>query len=247
MNSIRRYRALFALCASSLWLAAPGTVAAEIHTVAQRILEVEIPPAYCRLDRNRTAEDELFRVIEDVNANLNRVLSVFVDCEELAQLRQGVMVAVERYGQVLTPTKEVAYAGLPRRVFLDELQKVMGSAFVSGLEQGRDRMAAVLPNLKLGEVRSLGLLAVDDLALYAGMAELLAGNGGNRVIAGVVAMTLINEVPVSVNLYRTYEGPESIEALLVEQRQIVQSLMAGNKTVDSRTRPGGRSQALKGD
>ena len=247
MNSSRQHFALIALYTSSLWLAAPGPAAADIYTVAQRTLEVETPSAYCRLDRTKTAEDELFRAIEEVNANLNRVLSVFVDCEELAQWRQGIMAAIERYGQVLTPAKEVAYAGLPRRVFLDELQKVMGSAFVSGLEQGRDRMAAVLPNLKLGEVRSLGLLAVDDLAIYAGMAELLAGSDGNRVIAGVVAMTLINEVPISVNLYRTYEGPESIEALLIEQRQFLQGLMAGNKTVEGPKRTGGQSQALNGD
>lgn len=246
MIPTRRRRAAIALCASSLLLAVPETAAAEIYTVAQRPLEVETPSAYCRLDRDRTAEDALFRVIEEVNAGLNRVLSVFVDCDELAQWRQGVMVTIERYGQVLTPAEEIAYAGLPRRIFLDELQKVMGSAFATGLEQGRDRMAAVLPKLKLGEVRSLGLLATDELALYAGMAELMAGNEGARVIAGIVAMTLINEVPVSVNLYRTYEGPESIDALLVEQQKFLRELMAGNETLESRQKPTGRAQALNG-
>lgn len=246
MIPVRRHRTAIALCASSLWLGVPGTAAAESYTVAQRTLEVETPSAYCRLDRNRTAEDELFRVIEKVNAGLNRVLSVFVDCNELAQWRQGAMATIERYGQVLTPAQEIAYAGLPRRIFLEELEKVMGSAFASGLEQGRDRMAAVLPKLKLGEVRSLGLLATDDLALYAGMAELLASTEGNRVIAGIVAMTLVNEVPVSVNLYRTYEGPESIDALLVEQQQFLRDLMAGNGTLESRQLPSGRAQALKG-
>ncbi len=246
MIPTRRRRTAIALCASSLWLAVPGTAAAESYTVAQRTIEVETPSAYCRLDRNRTAENELFRVIEEVNAGLNRVLSVFVDCDELAQWRHGAMVTIERHGQVLTPAEEVAYAGLPRRIFLDELQKVMGSAFASGLEQGRDRMAAVLPKLKLGEVRSLGLLATDDLALYAGMAEHLASNDGNRVIAGIVAMTLVNQVPVSVNLYRTYEGPESIDALLVEQRQFLRTLTAGNETLDSQRHPAGRTQALKG-
>jgi len=230
----RMFRHLAPIIAATVCLLFSGGLRAASYEVAGRSVAVELPPEYCAVDEGIRAERELHEVIQQINAGMNRVLVVFVDCRELLSWRRGEIDALTRYGQVLTPARETVFGDLHMSAFLGELRKVMDEAFAAGLQDGRSRALAVVPDLEVGEVRSLGVLAQDETAIYAGMAELLERGGGRLVMAGVVSMTLVNHVAVSVNLYRPYRDPASVEALLAEQKRFVRELLRRNVAQQSR-------------
>ena len=223
-----------ALAGAVLWSLGAGPALAEKYRIADRFLAIEPPASYCAVDRKIAAENDLVEFIEQINAGLNRVLLVFVDCDELGLWRDGKVTLLQRYGQVLTPIDEVSYRGMPRKVFLSQLEKAMDRAMPVGVEAGRARMEAVLPELQAGQTQSLGVLNVDDLAVYAAIAQKMGLGETEVVIAGVFAMTLMKDVPISVNLYRPYQGGTTIDKLEGEQRQFIEDLMKKNDNLETR-------------
>jgi hypothetical protein len=234
-------RAIAGLCAGILVLlalspASGGPALSERYRVAGRALAIEAPRSYCIIDPGIPDEAELFGFIEDVNAGLNRVLVVFVDCAELERWRRGEIAVLERYGNILTPIEETLYPGMARGVFLGELQKVMdGGALPLGAEAGQALLEAAAPALEVGESESLGILAVDEAALHAGVAQKLALDGQAVVILGIFSMTLINDVPLSVNLYQPLEDEATIERLVAEQRRFIRQLIERNRHLQGGT------------
>ncbi len=233
-----------ALAAAAFCFLAGPAEAADFR-IADRFLAIEPPPSYCAVDRGIAEENDLVEFIEQINAGLNRVLLVFVDCDELGLWRSGQVTLLQRYGQVLTPIEEVAYRGMPRTVFLEQLQMAMDRAIPVGVEAGRARMETVLPELEAGQTESLGVLEVDDLALYAAIAQKMGLGQTEIVMAGVFAMTLVKDVPISVNLYRPYDGGATIDTLAREQRNFIEHLMKKNDSFETRRekRPGGAGTA----
>ena len=134
------------------------------YQVAGRALDIEAPQSYCVLDPGIPAEAELFGFIEDANAGRNRVLVVFVDCDELESWRRGEMATLQRYGNVLTPIEQTIYPDMARGVFLDELSIAMGGNPPLGSEAGQLRLREAAPALEIGQSESLGILEADDVA-----------------------------------------------------------------------------------
>ena len=226
-----------ALLALVLSLAGTPSLHAETFTVAGRSLSVDLPAGYCALDRSDPVENQMFDVMERIQAGTNRVLLVFYDCEELASMRLGETDTFDRYGQVLTPSGEQAYPGIDRHIYFGELRKVFDQAFAIGAQKGQENVARVLPEMEIGEARSLGIVYEDDAALYAGMAEKISFGGGEFTVAAIIAMTMIKDVPISVNLYRPYAGDDSFGQLLMEQQPYLRSLVGQNEQLEGRLAP----------
>jgi len=218
-------------------LGGPGSLHAANITVAGRTLSIDLPPSYCALDRGDPAEDEMFRIMERIQAGMNRVLVVFYDCAELARMRRGESNTFDRYGQILTPIKEQAYPGITREVYFAELAKVFDRAFAIGARLGQESIGEVIPEIQIGEARSLGVLETDEAALYAGMLEKIAFEGEEFTVAAVISMTLVKDVPVSINLYRPYEGDASLDLLLMEQQRFLRRLVQENEVLEGRLAP----------
>ncbi len=234
-----------ALAGAAFWSLAGPAQAANFR-IADRSLAIEPPPSYCAVDRGIAEENDLVEFIEQINAGLNRVLLVFVDCDELGLWRSGRVSLLQRYGQVLTPIEEVAYRGMPRTVFLEQLEMAMDRAIPVGVEAGRARMETVLPELEAGQTESLGVLDVDDLALYAAIAQKMGLGQTEVVMAGVFAMTLVKDVPISVNLYRPYDGGATIDTLAREQRDFIEDLMKKNDSLETRRESRPKESATDG-
>jgi hypothetical protein len=225
------------ILAALIFLGGSASLHAENITVAGRTLSIDLPPSYCVLDRSDPAEDEMFRIMERIQAGMNRVLVVFYDCAELARMRRGESNTFDRYGQILTPIREQAYPGITREVYFAELTKVFDRAFAIGARLGQENIGEVIPEIQIGEARSLGVLETDEAALYAGMLEKIAFEGEEFTVAAVISMTLVKDVPVSVNLYRPYEGDASIDLLLMEQQRFLRRLVQENEVLESRLAP----------
>lgn len=215
--------------------AASGPTLAASYQVAGRALDIEAPPSYCLLDPGIPAEAELLGNVEDANAGRNRVLVVFVNCEELASWRRGEVASLQRYGNVLTPIEQTVYPDMARGMFLDELSIAMGGTPPVGMEAGEMRLRAAAPALQVGQSESLGVLEADEFALYAGIARKLEFEGRAMVMLGIYSMTLVNAVPLSVNLFQPVDNGKAIENLIADQRRFLERLLERNRSVQGGT------------
>jgi hypothetical protein len=227
----RRLSLVFALALSP---AAGGSALADSYRVAERSLILDPPSSYCLIDRSVKAEAELYRFMVETNADLNRVLAVFVDCAELQRWRAGELSLLERYGNILTPIEETAYPGVTRSAFLAELRKAMDWALPLGIAAGQARIEATVPELNVGQSESLGVIEADEAALYGGIAQRLEYEGRSFVLLGIFSMTLIKDVPLSVNLYRPLKDQQTVARLISEQRRFLQLLLARNRNLGGR-------------
>jgi len=243
---LNKKRFLSALTTLAFVSFAAGNAWAEEFSIGGREVTIKVPGTYCALNRDNPVENEMFEVMERVQDGLNRVLLVFYDCAELRAMHRGEHSTFGRYGQVLTPIREQAYPGVSREVFFTELRKVFDRAFAIGAERGRASVERNVPDMQIGEARSLGILGTDPRALYAGMLEKVAFEGEVATVAAVVSVTLLKDVPVSVNLYRTYHDETSFDLLLEEQRSYMERLTRLNEQLEGSAAPRGTPGEIDG-
>jgi len=234
-------RLVLALLASVLagWAGMPAR--AETFTFVGRTVIVDAPPGFCALDRERATEAALI----DFNAKLqeprNRLIMQLADCGELAEFRAGSRTSFDRYGQVLVPLTggEIKRMdGYTRSQLLSEAAKEFPKLDSTRLidEVGK-KLRESVPNADVAGGRFLGLLKQDDAAIYLGFAF------GNLTIdrqmvatsaLGVTGVTEVNEVPISLGLYRVNTGAEAVPDLLAAVQAGIASLVAANAEVEAR-------------
>ena len=102
----------------------------------------------------------------------------------------------------------------------------------------RERMDETLANIGadgsgigIGETRQLGLLDEDTSALYIGMIMHAVVDGQSDISAAAIAMTELNGLSISVNVYDDYQDAEFFEALLARARAIAAEVVALNPTL----------------
>ena len=206
---------------------------AEQLVLAGQSVVVEAPAGYCALDRNRPEEAARIEAQEKGQAGLNRLVLAFVDCADLAKSRETGTYDYSKYGMTLVPLQsgEVSKAmGLSRREYVQAVAKQL-PAFdaAAAIENARKRLNDA--GASVNGVRMLGVLAQDDTALYFGIGLDGIGNaaqGTQHRVLGVVGLTLVNQVPMSMNLYRVDAEDDAIPELLAEDKASVAALLQAN-------------------
>jgi hypothetical protein len=236
-----RWRLTLAALACALATCAGVPARAETLAFADRTVIVDAPPGFCALDRERATEAALI----DFNAKLqeprNRLIMQLADCGELAEFRAGSRTNFDRYGQVLVPLTggEIKRLdGYTRSQLLSEAAKEFPALDSNRLidEVGK-KLRESVPNADVAGGRFLGLLKQDDVAIYLGFAfENLTVD--RKTIAssalGVTGVTEVNEVPISLGLYRVNVGAEAVPDLLAAVQEGIASLVAANAEVEAR-------------
>jgi hypothetical protein len=138
-------------------------------------------------------------------ASSNRVLVSFAECSQLAALREQRRQYLDDFGQYMMPLRgnrnTMAPADFARG--MAEFFKSQGAALMRDAEQEtRDRIGSLRLGIRLGENRMLGILRTDQRASYLGLVQSLGLPGGEtKVQVGIVAMGVIKQRVVSLNLY----------------------------------------------
>jgi hypothetical protein len=201
--------------------------------LAGQAVVVEAPPGYCAFDRNRPEEAVRIEMQEKGQAGYNRLALAFVDCQELAKDRETGDYEYSKYGMILVPLRDgkvTKAADLSPREYVETAARQF-SAFdpAHAIEAARARLSDA--GASVNGVRMLGVLAQDDTALYFGIGLDGVGNAEqarqHRVL-GVVGMTLVNQVPMSINLYRVDAEADDIPGLLAQNRASVAALLQAN-------------------
>lgn len=191
-----------------------------------RQISLVIPSGYCSIIGDPVfAEWE--RRIREIGGNSNVLLELFANCSDMQDFRAGRQRTLVDYGMILaqSPGGQVrAAVGISRAKYIanmmggkdptEALQKAMirASKFVSGYS-----------------AESLGMLGADGNGAYAG-ALLTLRDDPNRSITVlcVAGLTLVKELPVSINLYVPFSTSQGLPLLLDRQKFALGRLVRAN-------------------
>ena len=237
-----RDRARVASIALLVFAAGLGVPAAraETLTLGGRTVILEPPAGYCALDPNRQNEADLIAFNEKMQQPRNHVVMQLADCGELEEFRAGKRRSFDRYGQYFVPVTDGAVtpaADYTRAAYLAEAARELPKLDSGAL---MDEVAAKLRQSAVSDVTSahfLGVLQQDDAGLYLGIAVGQVSVGDQAVSAGamgVVGLTLVNQISVSLGLYQAHAGAEAVPALVEKIRQTLAATVTANAEIEAR-------------
>jgi hypothetical protein len=221
------------MLASALILIATERSRAETITFAGREVVVMPPAGYCAMNKSLRPDAALIRILERGNDGRNAVLLAFVDCESLPPWRRSEVSSFARWGQFLAPLQDGEARVTPAVTRADMVRAIAQAVprlrWQEIAREIEERIASSGSGVQVESMTSLGIVHVDDKAAYHGLLLPLVLPDSSRVIvAGLVAMTLVNQVIVSINLYRPFVDQGTITALLEDQRQNIEALIRAN-------------------
>ena len=213
---------------------------AETPTLGGRTVILEPPAGYCALDPARQDEADLIAFNEKMQQPRNHLVMQLADCGELADFRAGKRPSFDRYGQYFVPVTDGAVqpvTGFTRASYLEE-----GARELPKLDSGAlvDEITAKLRAGAGSDVTGmhfLGVLKQDEAGLYLGIAVGKVSVGDQTASAGaigVVGLTLVNEIPVSLGLYQANVGAEAVPDLLAKVQQTLASIVQANAETEAR-------------
>lgn len=217
----------FSACLA-LFFTLPTTAQGAIFEVDGKKIVVPLPVGFCELGGN-PVDEAMLSHSRKIMASMNRVLTMFADCGELVELRNGRREQLGAYGQVLAaaPQGTVLSIKAPRQEFIAKMvQGANGGAFQKSLKEAETSVKSRHPNAGIQE--NLGVLDSDDSAAYVGVVlnGPTAGTATRRLL-GVTGITVVKQVAISVNLYRLASGT-SVTGQLAEQKRNMSALVRAN-------------------
>jgi len=91
-----------------------------------------------------------------------------------------------------------------------------------------DRLDETDLPISVSEPKFVGLLAGNDEFVMSGILLKVTNAGREGVVAGAIASTVINGVPINVALYTPHENPESLGRRIPRLEAYVDRLLRAN-------------------
>lgn len=217
-------RALIVLITTLLSLEAEaGTV-----NLLGRPIEAIIPTGYCVVG-GHPADAEMVSLTREGIGNANQILALFADCKELEDFRKGRRIMLDNFGQILvqTPKGQLrALKGISRTEYIQKMSGV-SSYMPEALKRAEARVKQYAPGYQ--DHANLGLISTDSNGLYMGLLMTMTDDTGrHRPIVGVVGLTLVKELSISINLYQAYRSSPDLRGLLARQQSAMASFVRAN-------------------
>ena len=192
---------------------------------AQGLYEAVVPPGFCALSGYHPGEaqvlDHQTRYTEKAALKL---LTYFIDCEQLTRLRAGV-IELDRFGYLVTPMEPGELAAISTERYVELMAQHIAAKQTVDLEEGLARLSKGTQSIEIG------VLQQDASAIYEGRLSLQSspiGQNGNKVMIALNGYTKLGAVPVVITLIVPFENRASLEKLLKEQHQRVLSIAQTN-------------------
>jgi hypothetical protein len=225
---IRGPRSVLVLAVLALLSAAP--VAADPVDLYGRQIEFFLPVGYCYLDESQQAEKMIVDNIVQMNQGSNELIAYFAPCNDLVAYRSGAIATLSEYGIVFVPLVEGSFQASPssRAESLPQIAATMPALDEALLSQIEQEVNQNQGGFTLSGTQFLGLIGQDANALYAGMVAEVSDGQTSVPAAGVLAITQLQDVVMTINLSRTYRSNADIVALLTEAQTYAAELVAAN-------------------
>jgi hypothetical protein len=191
-------------------------------------IAVPLPAGFCELG-GHSVDEAMLAHSRKIMASTNRVLTMFADCGELAEVRNGQREQFGAYGQVLVAAPHDAVLSIksPRQEFIVKMvQGTNAGAFRKSMQEAEASVKSRHPNAGIQE--NLGVFDSDDSAAYIGVVlNGPAAGTATRRLLGVTGMTVVKQTAISVNLYRS-TSDTSVAGQLAEQKRNMSALVRAN-------------------
>ncbi len=214
-----------------------------IRSFAGRQVRLAIPAGYCLMGRDNPQGRLYYELQEKGNQGINVVAAMFADCKEWKIRQEDPSHRIRRHGSYLFQLidgKETL-APYSRENFLQEIvtqeSKDQGLGLGLGSRAYKEELSLRL-NRKLKEADiptassvaqiNLGLVAIDGYAAFYGFGVTVNYIRESPRINSIVASTIVNGVPVTINLYDDYSSGGMFGRLLNEQKRNAESLVKAN-------------------
>jgi hypothetical protein len=210
-----------------------GAQAATVDLAGRRI-EVPVPAEYCQFGK-RLVDIELARNLLSELGNDNQVLAFFADCDELDAYRHRRRSALDNFGLVFAQRRNgnspVPIGGRSRPEFIKDMGGVVLSdrSDVVKLGEAHYKLALARGKLSLRSQQPFHLQADSNGAYFGIVGQLTASDGKPSNVLGVLGITLVKEMFLSIEIYQRVGASPPIEDLLERQQAAMAKLVEANQ------------------
>jgi len=217
---------------SFLAMMAFGAEAATVD-LAGRKIAIPIPAGSCQFGK-RFIDVELARVLLSELGNDNLVLAFFANCDELDEYRHGNRTALDNFGLVFAQARKggspVPIAGVSRQDFIRNVGGVVVADLSEVVRKGETQyqLAQSKGKLSLQSQQPFHLQADRNGAYFGIVGPLTDASGKRSNVLGVLGITLVKEMFLSIEIYQRIGASLPIEDLLERQQAAMASLVEAN-------------------
>lgn len=185
------------------------------------------PSGYCTPGKS-AREVELMDLARRSLGEGSRLVHAAVRCSELEDYRKGRRDMLDHWLQVqlIGPKGTFQRIEMPREAFLSGLSK--SSPLVNSAELNR-RLKASFENsdINLSDMK-FEPIGRDGNAVYFFMRMNMIVGETSRPVTGISGITLLNSLPLSINVYEGTGSPQSRGQLQAVQQELLNSLLTEN-------------------
>jgi len=223
-----RSSSILALSFAALLPALPA--GAEPVDLYGRQVEFFLPMGYCYLDESQPGEQQLVSAIVQSNQGSNDLIAYAAPCNDLIAYRVGAIEVLSEYAIIFVPLVDGGFQPTPvsRAESLPQIAASMPALDEAALQQLEQEASSNPHGVTISGSQFLGLIGQDANAIYAGMLSNVSDGTTTSAVAGVLAITQLQDVIVTFNVYRVYRSNADIVALLTEAEAYVADLVAAN-------------------
>lgn len=226
-----RNRKLFILASAWVYLTLLSPAFGAEATLDGRTLKFEPPNGYCLLNELTDGERQAVEAMRQLQQPDNELIWMFVPCEQLAAIRAGKEQGrLEQFGYVTAVQPNGVFRpmrGVSRFEFASRVARTIPQMDAAGVARELSRRPITQDASRFNLLHS-GLAAVDAAAVYLGLVVEENWGHSRSVTAGVTAITLIKDLPMSVTLHGPFSGI-SYPILRTELRPLIGDFITRNE------------------
>jgi hypothetical protein len=201
---------------------------------AGQTINLVIPYGYCVIPQNTKQGKPFYDLQAKGNSSINIVAVIFADCEEWKHHEADGSYTLNRTGNYLFQLTEGKQALVPKGTTrFDYIKLVTGTDFsMEDKLESTVNTKIAKTGTKTGTIKdiNLGVVEADENAVYFAMVSTIKYQNEevSLQIGGTIAMTIINLIPTSMNIYDVYQGKAGLVNQIRVQQQVVRALIKEN-------------------
>lgn len=201
--------------------------ATELVSILGQQVVFSNPTGYCTPGKSAREVDLVDLAARSLGEG-SRLVHAAVRCSELEDYRQERRDTLDHWLQIqlIGPKGKFQRLEMQREAFLSGLSN---SSSKTNSEEISRRLRASLANSDLNlsqmQVEPIGR---DGNAVYFSMRMNMSAGGSSRLITGISAITLLNALPLSINVYEATGSSASRSQLQKVQQELLNSLLTEN-------------------
>ena len=201
----------------------PSAATESVNVLGQQVV-FSNPGGYCTPGKS-AREVELMGLARRSLGEGSRLLHAAVRCSELEDYREGRRDMLDHWLQIqlLGPKGNFQRIEMPREAFLSSLSKSSPRVNAAELNQ-RLKASFDSSDISLSDMK-IEPIGRDGNAVYFSMRMNMSVGETSRPMSGISGITLLNSLPLSVNVYEATGSPQSRGRLQAVQQELLNSLL----------------------